>query len=932
MIRPALVVPIVLASIASAAPAEERLYDYREKSLPNGLRIVTLEDWTCPIVAVQVWYHVGSKDEAADRQGFAHMFEHMMFRGTDRLGPRDHFDLVQRTGGDCNAYTSFDNTTYINVVPSNGLELALWLEAERLVSLKIDEKGFETERRVVEEERRLGLNQPYGSVPEKVLPSIFRKHPYRWTPIGMIPHLRAATADELQAFWDRWYVPSNAVLVIAGAVKHEDAQRLAEKHFGWIPRCPDPPRKLEPEPPQTEARELTVDEPSGPVPVSAVVFRTVPKGHADGPALDVLANILGQGDSSRLHRRLVRKRTAMVAMAMHFQLEQAGLIGAGAVVNPLSNPAKALEAIEEEIRMARDADVTAAEIEKARNDILKGVVTGLLSIERKAQLLGEAATILGDPAEANREIARYRAVTAADVRRVAREYLVPERRTTIHVRPTLAGMLKTFLGGAVQGPSEDEGAAAPSAEALAAVRAKPTGPKASAVRPPELPAKAPVPPPVRALPKPSFSARKLENGLEVIVVPNREAPYVTMRLGLLRGAAHEDPSRPGAAAMACAMLVKGTEKHTAEALAEELERHAIGISGGADHDTASITASALSEHFDLALERLAEVVRLPAFPAEELETYRNEVRAGLMVEEKEPDYLADRAFEKAVFGTHPYARPPGGTLADVDRLEPADLARWWKESARPDAAVLIVAGDVDEAKAFEAAAARFGDWKRPAEAAPARPAPSFPTNEGVRILLVDRPGSYQSQIRVGHVGVGWSFPERGSLDVLEQVFGGSFGARLNSKLRVEKGLTYGIRGSFRPGRDGGLFRVRTFSKTPATAEAVRIILDEVKRIGDEPPTEAELDLARSYIAGSFARDRETPQAVAQDLWTIRAYGLPEDWFARYLEGAARTDLAGAARLAREHIRPRDLVIVVVGEAARIRTELEKIAPIVVTPP
>jgi zinc protease len=301
-----------------------------------------------------------------------------------------------------------------------------------------------------------------------------------------------------------------------------------------------------------------------------------------------------------------------------------------------------------------------------------------------------------------------------------------------------------------------------------------------------------------------------------------------------------------------------------------------------------------------------------------------------MVAEKEPDYQADRAFEKAVFGSHPYSRPPEGTLADVDRLESADLARWWKESARPDGAVLVIAGDVEEARAFDAASARFKDWKKPAEAAPARAVPSFPTGEGMKILLVDRPGSYQSQIRVGHLGVGWSFPERGALDVLEHVFGGSFGARLNAKLRVEKGLTYGIRGGFRPGREGGLFRIRTFSKTPATAEAVRIILDEVRRLHEEPPAEAELDIARSYIAGSFARDRETPQAVAQDLWRIRAYGLSEDWFARYLESAARTGAEDAARLGREHVRAKDLVIVVVGEAARIRAELEKIAPVVVT--
>ncbi|MEE8170611.1 MAG: pitrilysin family protein, partial [Phycisphaerae bacterium] len=235
MIRRIAIPAAVCLLSAVPAAAADRLYDFREQTLDNGLRVVTLEDFSCPIVAVQVWYRVGSKNEDPQRQGFAHMFEHMMFRGTDRLGPKDHFEHVRRTGGNCNAYTSFDNTTYINELPANQLELVLWLEAERMAFLKIDQESFDTERKVVEEERRMGLNAPYGTVPERLLPEIFTKHPYRWTPIGKIPHLRAATIDELQAFWDTYYVPNNATLVIVGAVKHDEAQQLAEKYFGWIP-------------------------------------------------------------------------------------------------------------------------------------------------------------------------------------------------------------------------------------------------------------------------------------------------------------------------------------------------------------------------------------------------------------------------------------------------------------------------------------------------------------------------------------------------------------------------------------------------------------------------------------------------------------------------------------------------------------------------
>ena len=226
----------------SADGAEVGHLEYRETVLDNGLRVITHEDFSCPIVVVDLWYHVGSKDEDPERQGFAHMFEHMMFRGTDRLGPTDHFDHIRRIGGSCNAYTSFDQTVYVQRVPANQLELVLWLEAERMSFLRIDQEAFDIERKVVEEERRMGLNAPYGTLLEEALAEMFALHPYRWPPIGKIAHLRAASVPELRSFWMEYYVPNNATLIIAGAVKHEEAQRLARQYFEWIPRAADPPR------------------------------------------------------------------------------------------------------------------------------------------------------------------------------------------------------------------------------------------------------------------------------------------------------------------------------------------------------------------------------------------------------------------------------------------------------------------------------------------------------------------------------------------------------------------------------------------------------------------------------------------------------------------------------------------------------------------
>ena len=334
----------------AAGPAKQKLFDYREITLDNGLRVITLEDFSCPIVNVQVWYHVGSKDENPERQGFAHMFEHMMFRGTERLGPTDHMDLVRQAGGDCNAYTSFDQTVYHETLAAHQLELALWLEADRMSALKIDQSSFDTERKVVEEERRMGLNRPFGTVMEKVMAEVFQKHPYRWTPIGKIPHLRSAAVQELRDFWTRYYVPNNATLVIVGAVKHAEAQQLAKRHFSWIPRGPEPPRVKVEEPWPAAGRTVTIKEDNAPAPIVGVLFRTVPMTHPDHVPLELLTKILVGDDSSRLYRSLVaEKKLAVQAIDISQSLEQEGLFFAGVIacLRSTAKPEAAMKALEE---------------------------------------------------------------------------------------------------------------------------------------------------------------------------------------------------------------------------------------------------------------------------------------------------------------------------------------------------------------------------------------------------------------------------------------------------------------------------------------------------------------------------------------------------------------------------------------------------------
>ncbi|MFA5251793.1 MAG: pitrilysin family protein [Phycisphaerae bacterium] len=894
-------------------------FDYRCTKLANGLEVITLEDFSCPIVAVQIWYHVGSKDEQQGRHGFAHMFEHMMFRGTDKLGPTDHFAYIRRVGGMSNGHTGFDRTVYEETLPAKQLELALWLEAERMTFLKIDQESFDTERKVVEEERRMDLNQPYGTIYEKLLAEVFKVHPYSWPPIGNIPDLRAASVQELRDFWTRYYVPNNATLIIVGAVKHEDAQRLAKRYFGWIPRYDEPPRVTVKEPEPMEKRTVTLKEENAPAPAAGVVYRTVPVSDKNSVAVDLLAEILGGGRSSRLYRELVaEKQLAVGAQATSWSLKQDGLFGAGAAMSPMGGDANSiLEIIEGHISRLRNEAVSERELMKAKNQMLRGLVTENLEIESKAEMLGSAAVEYGDISQVNRWVDDIRKATAADIQRASNEYLTDKRALEVKVERNIPGAVSSMLGIA----NEEEGAITAKPEKVA-----PKPGRGELTRPKNWSKEAPIAKIAAAKITPKYSSKNLENGLKVLVVPNHEVPFVSIQLGLLSGAWTE--SKPGTAAMTMQMLVKGTSKHSEGELADELETYAISLSGGCDMDTSTVNAGCLTEYAGRTMELLGEVVLTPGFPEEEFEKLRKQILTSLAVSSAEPEYVADREFRRKLYGEHPYARTATGEVEDVNALAIENLKQWWSKFARPDTAVLIFSGDIEAKEAFELAKKTFGSWK----AAEKRPdikisKPAEPAD--THIYLVDLPGSTQSQIRVGQHGITRHDDGYFVSRIVSSYFGWAFNSRLNESIRVAKGLTYGVWGSYTANRFAGEFEVGTFSKTESTAEAVQAVLEEIKRLKTEGPSDDELESSQSYMLGSFVRGRETPQQIAGDLWLIESQELGADYLERLLSGIAKAKQTDCERLVRETIEPGKLVIVVVGEAAKLKDGLEKIAPVTV---
>jgi zinc protease len=904
------------AGSSSLAIQDTNWLDYRQIKLENGMDVITLEDFFCPIVTVQIWYHVGSKDEQEHRHGFAHMFEHIMFRGTDRLGPTDHFNYIHRVGGTSNGYTGFDRTVYLETLPAGQLELALWLEAERMAFLKIDQDSFDTERKVVEEERRMGLNQPYGSLMENLFAEIYKVHPYSSLPIGNIADLRASSVQDLRDFWMRYYVPNNATLIIAGAVKHEDAQKLAKKYFGWIPKYTDPPRVTVHEPEPNGPRAVVLKEDNAPAPGAGVVYRTVSAGNKDSVVFDIISQILGSGNSSRLYRELVaQKQLAVQAEAASWSLQQDGLFGAGALLPPFGADANSvLEIIENHIARLRTEPVSERELTKAKNQMLRGMVTDNLMVESKAKALGNAAIDVGDVSQVNRQMNDIRRVTADDILRVAKAYLTPQRVLEVKVERNLLGMV---LGG----NKEEQAKITAEPEKQAPKPGRP-----GEVRSEDFPKDPPVAKIAPAKLTPKFSSRQLENGLKVLIVPNHEVPFVSVQLGLLAGGWTEN--KPGTAAMAAGMLTKGTYKYSEGLLADELETYAINLGGGADMDTAMVSMSCLTEHISRAMGLMGEVVLEPNFPPAEFEKLRKQVLTSLAVASAEPEYVAEREFRQRLYGKHPYSRTATGEIEDVNALSIEDLKVWWNKLARPDMAVLIFAGDIDEDRAVELARSTFGKWQAHG-AKPQVKLPQLPQAGQTHIYLVDRPGSIQSQIRVGQLGITRHEDGYFTSRVVSNYFGWAFDSRLNQSIRVAKGLTYSVWGSYIAQRFAGEFDVGTFSKTETTAKAVQAVLDEIGRLKTEGPSQKELDDSRSYILGSFVKNRETPQQIAGDLWLIESQQLGRDYLDRLLIGIANTQKTDCERLVLNTIKPAQLVVVVVGEAEKFKSELEKIAPVTV---
>jgi zinc protease len=875
---------------------------YRQRTLANGLAVLSLENHNSPTVAIQVWYHVGGKDDPPGRSGFAHLFEHMMFKSTKNQKSENLDRLTEDVGGRNNAFTQDDVTVYHETVPSNYLQTLLWAEADRMANLSVDDANFLSERAVVEEEfRQSVLAQPYGRLELYVLTNSFRVHPYRNGVIGSIADLDSATLADVRQFHQAHYRPDNATLIVSGDFDPGQLDGWVDQYFGRIPRPANPvPRVTVTEPARTHEARFNTTGPNVPLPATAITYLLPPRQSPDADALRVAEVVLGRGESSRLNQSLVyRQQLAARATASADLRDDAGLF----TVEVITAGGKSADAAEQgalaELDKLQAEGITAAELDKARNLLLADALGARETAEGRAFALGEAAVSFGDPERVNTDLARLAAVTAADVQRVARKYFTAENRVVVRYENG-----REEQGGQSQAPK-----AAPQATAL---------PFTPQEQPPAPAAPRPV-----AFPQPT--EKSLPNGLRVVVISRPGTGLVTVSAAVEAGSVLDPNPAAGLADFTASLLTRGTKAHSAPQIAESIEALGGSLSSSANWDSAHLTLSALSLRLADALPLFAEVLRSPAFAPEEIERLRSENLDDLAVSLRRPGTLASLTAARVVFGESGYGHPAKGTPETVKALDARQINQFYTNRYQPRNTVLVFGGDITPEAAFSCAAERFGDWKAQPVAAP--PAPeAAATQEGGRVVVVDKPDAGQAAVCVARATIRRADARYAVGRVANGVLGEGFSSRLNREIRIKRGLSYGAHSSLGARKESGLFVESAQTRNDAAPEVASLLKAELGRLATEPVPPAELVPRKAALSGDYAHELETGAGLVFAVASLVVNELPPSSLNDYLPQVQQVTAAQIQRFAADHLAPGEASIIIVGDGRQFLPELRKRFP------
>ncbi|HEY8144054.1 MAG TPA: pitrilysin family protein [Kofleriaceae bacterium] len=865
---------------------------YASFQLSNGLTVLVHEDHKAPIVAVNVWYHVGSKNEPNGRSGFAHLFEHLMFNGSENFND-DYFKVVERLGAtDLNGTTNEDRTNYFQNVPVAALDTVLWLESDRMGHLLgvVDQPRLDEQRGVVQNEKRQGDNEPYA-ISEDLITRVSwpEGHPYDHTVIGSMEDLSAAKLEDVKDWFGKYYGPSNAVITLAGDIDQATAKAKVEKYFGDLPPGPPVPH------PKTwvAKRTGTVRESAEDRVPQSRLYRTwnvPPIGDPDWVYLTMVANVLTGDKGSRLYKRLIyQDQIATQANAFLDEREIASLFTVLVTAQPGGDLGKVEAATAEEISKLINEGPTADEVERVRNLLYSRFVRGAERIGGfggKSDVLLRGAVYEGNPAAYKNYLDRLRKATPADLQRAAKAWLADG----------------DYVLSIVPFPQYAAAAAGADRKAMPEVGAM----------------KAPV--------FPTFERAKLSNGLEVVLAERHEIPKVELGIYLDGGYAADSLAAPGTARLAMDMLDEGTQTRDALAISEALSRLGATLNSGANLDQNVVTMSALSANLDDSLALFADVLLNPAFKDQDLSRLKKLQIAAIQREKASPVNLGLRVAPPLLYGAgHAYAVPfsGSGTPESVEKLQRTDLAKFHSAWFKPNHAYLIVVGDTNMATVKPKLEKLLGSWK--SGDVPKKNLATVAARDKSVVYLVDKPGAQQSVILASSVVTPQSDPRSIAFEAFNDAFGGSFVSRLNMNLREDKHWSYGA-GAFLLQAAGqrpyiGFAPVQTDKTKESVAEVAREMREV---ISSRPLTDDELAKAKTSLTQSLPGGWETANAVAASQGEILRFGYPADYWQKYPERIRALTAKEMAESAKALVHPEGLVWVIVGDRAKVEAGLREL--------
>jgi zinc protease len=865
---------------------------YQKFVLPNGLTLIVHEDHKAPIVAVNVWYHVGSKNEKPGKSGFAHLFEHLMFNGSENFNT-DYFQAMEKIGAtDLNGTTNEDRTNYFQNVPASAVDIPLWMESDRMGHLLgvITQAKLDEQRGVVQNEKRQGENEPYGVTYELITKSTWPAgHPYSWTVIGSMEDLNAASLDDVKEWFKTYYGAANAVIVVAGDIDAATAKAKVEKYFGDIPAGPPIAKHDVWIAKRTGTQRQQVEDR---VPQARIykIWNIPQWGSADCDYLDLVSDVLGAGKTSRLYKRLVYDEQIATSVASYIDpREIAGQFYIEATAKPGGDLAKVEKAIDEELAKFLAEGPAANEVERVKTQYMANFTRGIERIGGfggKSDILAQNQVWAGDPEYYKTRLQRYQATTAQNLLAAAKTWLsdgvyILEVHPFAEYKTTKTDVDRTKL---------------------------PT----------------PGAPPVVKFPM--LQRKTLSNGLKIIFAERQSIPVVNFNLLVDAGYAADQFGVPGTASLALNMMDEGTKTRTALQINEGLAMLGANLGTGSNLDMSSVTLSALKSNLDASLAIYADVILNPSFPEEDFKRLQKQQLAGIKEEKVTPVTMAQRIFPKLLYGAnHAYSNPltGSGTEESVAKLTRSDLAKFHQTWFKPNNATLVIVGATTLDEIAPKLEKLFSSWAK--GEAPKKNIGNVALPAKSAVYLIDRPGSIQSVIFAGHVAAPKNNPDEIAIEAMNTLLGGTFTSRINMNLREDKHWSYGSRSIIFEARGQRPFLVYAPVQTDKTKESMIEINKELRDIlTSRPPTDEELSKVQNNRTLRLPGSWETMAAVGNSIGSIVRFGFPDDYYQTYADKVRNVKLSDTAAAAKKVIHPDNVVWVVVGDRAKIEAGIREL--------